>query len=122
MLKVGDLAMYEATAMHSGTSNTEATDRDVISMTYTWRDCPATHFGNLSDCAECFHCAWKSGWKESPHGANGPNGQREILAANHAAQLAQMRGIVEQMRSSPEYAQAVRKIRQQDDASDVNDL
>lgn len=111
MLKVGDISVYEATTMHSGTSNVEAEDRDIIALTFSWRKCPAAEMGSGFDCAECTHCEGKTGWSTSPHGIDGPDGQRLKMETNHKAQLTQMQDIVAKARVSPQYADAVAKFR-----------
>lgn len=88
--EVGDAVMYESSTMHEGTPNTRGDNRDVLAITYSWRGCSQSLAEDPESpdawrCAECFHCANKEFWADSPFGIDGPFNQRQKIAANYHA-------------------------------------
>lgn len=102
MTTVGDITIYEASQMHSGTPNLMQDDRDVFVLTYTWRNCPAINFPHSAkwECGECYHCTNKPGWEDSEHGTRGPDGQRRTLHNNYYALRKKSNAIMSEMRTT----------------------
>lgn len=101
MSKVGDVVIYDSSAMHSGTPNSQKEDRDVLSIQFSWRNCKSSNDG--WGCAECYHCTDKPNWAGSKYGIHGWNRQREKLRDNYLPVQNQAKAIMSRARATVEY-------------------